>query len=141
MKEVCKLLNIKKTRTSPHHPQCDGLVEIFSRTLLDMLATTTPLTGKTRSTRRAWPYNTSVHSSTGYTPFYLMFGRQAKLPIDLIYATSDQKELPVSDYAVQTKKGLEEAYTLVCEKLSQVLSAAGRTMTGRCMVSHTSTDT
>ena len=35
MGEICKLLHINKTRTTPHHPQCDGLVD---RTLLNMLA-------------------------------------------------------------------------------------------------------
>ena len=38
--EVCKILNIRKSRTTPYHPQCDGLIERFNRTLLDMLATT-----------------------------------------------------------------------------------------------------
>ena len=40
IKEVCNLLQIKKTRTTPYHPQSDGLVERFNRTLLAVLSTT-----------------------------------------------------------------------------------------------------
>jgi len=39
--EICKLLQIKKTQTTPYHLQCNGLVELFNCTLMDMLATTT----------------------------------------------------------------------------------------------------
>ena len=78
--EICKLLQIHKSRTTPYHLQGDGLAEYFNRTLLDMLSTTI------KDHQDTWEdhvqavclaYNTSVQSTTGYTPFYLMFGRQA----------------------------------------------------------------
>ena len=104
MKEICKTLHIKKTRTTPYQPQCNGLVECFNRMLLNMLATTTrehPLKWDSHIWKVCIAYNTSVHSSTGFTPFYLMFGRQAKLPIDLMYGPHDTSERPVTEYARQ----------------------------------------
>lgn len=37
-KELCRFLYIKKTRTSPYHPQCDGQVKRIYRTLIKLLA-------------------------------------------------------------------------------------------------------
>lgn len=39
IREICKLLQIDKTRTTPYHPQSDGLIERFNRTLIQMLST------------------------------------------------------------------------------------------------------
>ena len=97
-------------------------MERFNRILLDMLATTTrenAFDWENQIRKVCMAYNTSVHSSTGFTPFFLMFGRQAKLPIDLMYGPpSDTTDpTPVSDYAVHLKKSLEDAYSLAREKL------------------------
>ena len=36
--ELCKLLQIEKTRTTPYYPQSDGMVERFNRTLTKMIS-------------------------------------------------------------------------------------------------------
>ena len=38
MTEVCKLAGIKKLNTTSYHPQTDGMIERFNRTLTDMIA-------------------------------------------------------------------------------------------------------
>ena len=121
LQEVCEILGMRKSRTSPYHPQCDGLVERYNRTLLDMLATTAqhhPFNWEDQLPKVCMAYNTSVHASTGYTPFYLMFGRQARMPIDLMYGTNNEKTVPTTEYAASTRKALEEAYRCVREKLA-----------------------
>ena len=83
--EVCKLLGVVKSRTTPYHPQSDGLVERFNRTLLNMLATAVskrPFQWESHLRRLYLAYNTSVHQTTGYSPFFLMFGRQVRMPVD-----------------------------------------------------------
>ena len=83
IKELANLLQIRKTRTTPYHPQSDGLVERFNRTLLSMLSTAVadhPWDWEDHLRPLCYAYNSSVQASTGYTPFFLMFGRQARLP-------------------------------------------------------------
>ena len=94
-------------------------MERSNRTLLDMLATTSlshPFDWEDQIPKVCMAYNTSIHASSGYTPFFLMFGRQARLPVDLVYGTRVD-QTPVSEYALATKHALEEAYRLVREKL------------------------
>ena len=113
IKQICGILQIDKSRTTPYHPQCDGLVERFNRTLKHMLATTLrnhPFDWENRLRKVCMAYNTSVHSTTGYTPFYLMFGREARLPIDIAYCTKQPVAESAGGYATRMKQSLTEAY-------------------------------
>jgi transposase InsO family protein len=86
MAELCKQLGTKQLRTTSYHPQTDGAVERFNQTLGNML------TIHTHNNPREWDehlgyivaaYNTTPHSSTGDTPFFLLKGRDAIEPTDL----------------------------------------------------------
>ena len=88
IKQLCKLLQIEKTRTTPYHPQSDGFVERFNRTLLSMLSTRSnphSTNWDEDLSKVCMAYNTSIQSTTGYTPFFLMFGREARLPLAIVH--------------------------------------------------------
>ena len=58
-------------------------------------------------------YNTSMHGTTGHSPFFLMFGRQAQLPVDLVFQTNKAPNVSLSEYAVELQQTSERAYDKV----------------------------
>lgn len=88
IRELCSLLGMEKSRTTPFHPMGNGACERFNRTLIRMLGTLPS------DKKRNWPkhigmlvlaYNATPHDSTGFSPFYLLFGRQPRLPVDHLF--------------------------------------------------------
>ena len=86
-KEMCRLFEIDKTRTTPYHPRSDGMVERFNRTIQQMLR------AFVNDRRSDWDehlpylcmaYRSTEHASTGFTPNMLMLGRESSLPFDLM---------------------------------------------------------
>jgi transposase InsO family protein len=109
MKKVMQLLGVKKVRTSPYHPQTDGQVERFNRTLKGIL------TSYVNDDHDDWDihlqlalfaYRTSIHRSSGVSPFKAVYGREAVAPLTL----RNEENMPT--------RGLSDNY---CDELEQTL--------------------
>ena len=124
IKEMCALLNISKSRTSPYHAMGNGQTERFNHTLLDMLGTLKTdqkLRWKDHVASLVHAYNCTKNDSTGYSPFFLMYGRNPRLPVDLAFGLCEENEdLSYSDYVHELKQRLESAYDSARKKLKKV---------------------
>ena len=114
LKNLEDLCGVGHCRTTPYHPQGNGQVERFNRTLLDMLRTL-PEKEKSRwkdhVNKVVHAYNCTHNDTTGFSPFFLLFGRHPRLPIDLIFKSktpSTKQEYP--QFVKQWKDAMKEAY-------------------------------
>ena len=109
--ELCNMYGIEKSRTTPYRPQGNAQTERFNRTLHNLLRTL-PEQSKRRWTDHiqtvVFAYNATPHAATGFSPYFLMFGRQPRLPIDTTLNT--EPLIPCSDWVLHHRRNLDLAY-------------------------------
>ena len=117
IKHLCELYGVQKLRTLPYHAQTNGQVECMNQTIIHMI-------GKLEEDRKACcsehlpelllAYNATCSTVTGYSPYYLLFGRKPRIPVNYLFPTlcdsPHQTKMEVSVAAMQ--KRLKEAFTV-----------------------------
>ncbi|XP_033760751.1 uncharacterized protein K02A2.6-like [Pecten maximus] len=119
-REMCQLLHINKTRTTPYHPQSDGMVERFNKTLASMLSAYVNEHHSDWDTYIPYvmmAYRSSTHETIGYMPNRLMLGREVATPLDLIDEMPRfAKAIPQHRWVWELQERMEEAHSFVREK-------------------------
>ena len=92
MKEVYAVLGIKKVNTTAYKPQGNGKVERMIRslvTVLKKLVYDNPTNWAKKLACAVFAVNSSINSSTGFTPNLLFLGRECRSPQDLVFSTTN----------------------------------------------------
>ena len=118
LSELCKLLEIKKTRTSVRNPRCNGQVERFNRSILCMIKAY--LCGEQENWDLnlgclAAAYRACPHESTGLTPNLLMLGREVRIPFEILYGgqcSNTQGIKSYADYVEYLKGKMQHAHEI-----------------------------
>ena len=123
MKDVCSALGITKLNTTAYHPQCDGMVERFNRTLKAMLRKHAGRYGNQWDqylARILWAYRNTPHETTGEKPSFLLFGMDCRSPTDAeLSPPSNQSETDVAAFRAELMESLSFARSLAAETIRQ----------------------
>ncbi|HSN23382.1 MAG TPA: RNase H-like domain-containing protein, partial [Methylomicrobium sp.] len=130
MASIAQLLGVQRCRGTAYRPSSNGQIERVHATINRCFATTVD------SDQRNWSdmvpyvsfaYNTSYHSSTTYSPFYLLYLREPNLAIDLMI-DRPSPVLPNStdEYAAVMAERMRKAYAVVNDQLKCSFSRAKR---------------
>ena len=124
-KELHRFMGIKSSNTTPYHPQGDGQVERANRTIINMLKSLSENQKKDWNKflpKLAFAYNSTVNKSTGMSPFYLMYGRESRLPIDSVFPEMVEEEVPRRSHAEFVKeweKTMKEAVEIARQNIKK----------------------
>ena len=125
-KEVCKLLEMAKLRTTPYRPSSNGQVERMNREILFKIRAY--LDKKQKDWDLHLPFigmslRASINESTGYSPNMMMLGREVTVPLDFVAGRPPAADAPqsTSEYVQKLQETLHDTHALARDQLGLTL--------------------
>ena len=118
--ELCRRMSIDKIRTSPYKPSTNGNIERFHATMHSMLAKWVSENQRDWDDKLpavAFAYRITPQEATGYTPFFLQFGREARITADIVYGTLASEDLSTDEFVTEQQQRLHTAFEHTREHL------------------------
>lgn len=122
IRQLCNLLEISKTRTTAYHPASNGQVERYNRLILQIIRCFL------KKTQNKWDVHlqqlagairSTENRQTGYTPNFLLFGREVSQPLDLLLGGKkyNEEDQVVAEYVIRLQNTLSSVHMLSRENL------------------------
>jgi len=121
--QLCKRMGIEKMRTTPYQARTNGMVERYHRSLNSILAKIISDDQRDwceRAPVAAAAYRASVHEATGYSPNFLMLGRETRSPIDVVLGSPPGNEpqySSIDEYVEKHMTVMHKVYATVRQHL------------------------
>ena len=136
---LSRMLGIQDLRSTPYRPVANSAIERTHRTINAVFAKTI------REHQKDWheqakyvcfAYNTARHSSTTFSPFYLVFLREPRVGIDLFLDRSEPAYQDTDEYSEVVRERMQKAYQIVSHQLKVTFDRAKRRYDQRVRAVH-----
>ena len=118
--QLMKQLGINKSRTTSYNPKANGLCEKSNGIVKGFLLKYVNFFGGEWDKwlrELAYVFNSSVHTSTGYTPYELFFGRKVRIPTDILFSAALKNKSEIFSIS-EFKRKLSDMYELANEAMN-----------------------
>lgn len=124
MKDFCQMFLVEKITSSPYHPQSNGIIERYFRTVKDMIYAVC------KDTRKEWHHTlphiemalrATKHQTTGFSPFEIIFGNKMKIP--QLIGTENLNPTSYNDYMITTNASRKVVAEILRQKVRTIDSS------------------
>ena len=124
--ELCRRFGIHKTKTTAYHPQSDGMVERFNKTMMQIVSTLCEnyVDWDLHLPFAQMAYNSTVHATTGETPNKIVQGRHLHMPLDVITQldADDEDVVAQHEYVKELEEKLRITHDVVRQHTAKSMS-------------------